>query len=795
MRINELMHFGKWWLVAAASLAMALCAPSLPAQSVSGSMDEAAAVDSTRKSGDLPPWFSAGDTRGEHAGGYEIKQSAEFGGRVGDFSGNTGMWQTMVDLDSGPRLLEYTFDMHSPEHGGTLFDDLSISNYGYGGDPNNLSRLRMQKGKLYDFSATFRRNRNIFDYDLLGNPLNPANSNPYVPVDESAHEVLLRRRMYDVNLDLFPVSALRFKAGWSRVTNQGTAFSSIHEGTEALLFLPTSNTSDTYHFGVSWRSIPRTAVNYDQFYTFTKNDTSATLSPFAGYDLAGNIPVELGTSFNTPASQPCATPILGTGFANPACNGYFDYSRIGPTRTSMPVEQFSFQSNYFRRLDVSGLFNYSKSENNLPGYAETVDGLTTRTRAVDATQLGSSLTHRYGANADLAVTLHVTDAFRISDTFSFEAYRIPGAWDLTTSTLFAATLLATPNVYSAALCPPPYTAATCPQHLAASTPDIVGDTLYEFIRHDQKSNLIEFEYDVTRRLAAHAGYRYEKSNIDDNFFEYEENTIYPTQAVARGCATAAGCQLLVSTADSSALEINGHSLLAGFTARPTRSLRIGFDTELFYADNAYTRIGPRHLQTYKLRVNYKPNEWMTLSTLVDIRENRNNDLGIGTLQHNRRYSFTGVIARPEARWGLDLSYDYNDVLSLTNICFVATGSVSAGPSCGTPFLLGTSLYNTGIHYGAGSLFLKPIPRMTLGLGYALTNSTGNTLILDPNSPTGPLNFNYHLPSVTFAFDLNKKLTYKAGWNYYGYNEKSDPGPTLPRDFRGNVFSLSLRYSM
>jgi hypothetical protein len=36
---------------------------------------------------------------------------------------------------------------------------------------------------------------------------------------------------------------------------------------------------------------------------------------------------------------------------------------------------------------------------------------------------------------------------------------------------------------------------------------------------------------------------------------------------------------------------------------------------------------------------------------------------------------------------------------------------------------------------------------------------------------------------------------KGGWNYYDYNEKSLPGPTLPRDFRGNVFTVSMRYLM
>jgi hypothetical protein len=85
-------------------------------------------------------------------------------------------------MGSGPRLLEYTLDMHSPTHIGTLFDDLSFSSFGYGGDPDNVSRLRIAKGTAYSFGASFRRDQNIFDYDLLANPLNPSASSPDVPI-------------------------------------------------------------------------------------------------------------------------------------------------------------------------------------------------------------------------------------------------------------------------------------------------------------------------------------------------------------------------------------------------------------------------------------------------------------------------------------------------------------------------------------------------------------------------------------------------------------------------------------
>ncbi len=77
----------------------------------------------------------------------------------------------------------------------------------------------------------------------------------------------------------------------------------------------------------------------------------------------------------------------------------------------------------------------------------------------------------------------------------------------------------------------------------------------------------------------------------------------------------------------------------------------------------------------------------------------------------------------------------------------------------------------------------------------MTSTAGNTLILNPIAPTGPLSYNYHLPTASLAIELSKRLTYRTGWNYYDYNEKSLPGPTLPRDFRGNVLTLSMRYAM
>src|SRR5215470_3477313 len=651
------------------------------------------AVDSARKSDALSTWITSEHNSGESAGPYLVKQSAEFGGRITDFTGNSGTWDTMVNLGSGPRLLEYTLDVHSPNHTGLLFDDFLFSNFGYGGDPNDLSRIRAQKGKIYSFNASFRRDQNIFDYDLFANPLNPSTSNPNLPILQSPHEFLLTRRMSDVNLNLFPVGPIRFRLGWSRVVNEGSTFSSDHQGTEALLLQPTLNTTDNYNFGVSLRVIPRTSLNYDQFYTFFKGDTSATLAPatitpvfgLPPFFLAGGTPVQLGLAFNTPAGQPCATPLLGTGFVNPACNGFVSYLRSGRTRNSFPTEQFSFQSNYFRRVDFAGRINYSDAEADMPSTLELFNGFTTRNRVRASTLTGGSIAHRLSLAGDFGVTFHVTDKLRIVDNFRYDAFRIPGSFALVTTNLFAANLAATPNVFSPATCPPPFTAATCPQHNASSAPDLIVDSRNDFLRQERKINTFLVEYDFTRRITAHVGYRYERREITQRIDNTQIQTFFPgpTAALAnRGACSPASahplnpdgtCTVAVPSADTGEdfAEINGFTGLLGFAARFGEKFRMNADVEFLSEDNVFFRIDPRHSQDYRVRATYKPENWVSLGAVVRILETRNTSGDIGGLGHNRSYGFTGVFAPAEAKWSLDLSYDYNDVFSQTNSCFVA----------------------------------------------------------------------------------------------------------------------------
>src|SRR3954453_13236769 len=70
--------------------------------------------------GSTPPEAS----EGLESGGYLIHQSIEAGYRVSDTTGSDQMYNTLVNLQTGPRILSQSLSMHSTTHESLLFDNL-----------------------------------------------------------------------------------------------------------------------------------------------------------------------------------------------------------------------------------------------------------------------------------------------------------------------------------------------------------------------------------------------------------------------------------------------------------------------------------------------------------------------------------------------------------------------------------------------------------------------------------------------------------------------------------------------
>ena len=105
---------------------------------------------------------------------------------------------------------------------------------------------------------------------------------------------------------------MRFRLGYSRNVNEGPSFSTLHQGTEALLLQNYRNTVNAYRLGVDVKLLPKTNISYDQVFNYYKGDTGVT-DQNQNFQLSTGVPVDIGVSLNAAANQPCAATFLVTG--------------------------------------------------------------------------------------------------------------------------------------------------------------------------------------------------------------------------------------------------------------------------------------------------------------------------------------------------------------------------------------------------------------------------------------------------------------------------------------------------
>src|SRR5262249_6135168 len=280
------------------------------------------------------------------------------------------------------------------------------------------------------------------------------------------------------------------------------------------------------------------------------------------------------------------------------------------------------------------------------------------------------------------------------------------------------------------VCPP-----TCPVHNASSPADVSLPVFSRFVGEDSKFNTVEVEYHFTNKVGARVGYRYGNRQIKHTILAVANELFFPSNANRGDYATEPinpdGTCTFVGTVDEDADFDNVHeySALFGFWIHPSSALRVNYDMELFSADDSPTRISPRKLQRYKGRVHYQPAGWANVSGTVNILESKNDVVDIFHREHDRNYGFT-LMVDPRPRFGFEFGYNYDDIFSTTNICYVfAFVPPVASPLCassgGAPFISGVSRYDNKINFGYANLVFRPVKRVTANLGYSLTSSSGN----------------------------------------------------------------------
>ena len=761
------------------------------------------------------------------------------------------MYDTLVNLHSGGRLLEQSLSLRAPDRNGLLFDDLSISSFGWGGDPNNVARVRVSKHRLYDFNATYRRDQNFFDYDLLANPLNPPAftsagvATGSVPVEYSPHQMSLARRMTDADLTLAPESPISLRLGFNRVRNEGPAFSTLHEGSEALLLENVSTTTDRYQIGVDVKLLPRTKISYDQFVEWYKGDTTAqegnlySMLPngtFTDFGIAytpctqvlptGTIVGFPSAAAGSPVISGCITPASFTGASALAQNQFLSYNRANRIRTHTPTEQVSLQSHYFKNLDVTGRYSYAANDMSA-SYDDLFTGLETRTSQVGELLAGPENGKIIQSSADFGATYHITAKLSISDTFHFMNWRAPAFFDATD----VAFDVPTSGVAAPAGC----SSATCVLFPLGSAQQAATLTDYSStLQTITKSDQVEADYEFSRMAGAHIGYRYDHVAIVNELFSLQ---------LAGGTEPPASYEPIIDT----------DTALAGFWLRPNDKWRFNADASLGSANNWEFRTDPRRQLEYSGRLTYTPTRWATITGTGRALEQRNrgtncdstgtypfascnanqnpielafspafNNGEVAFNAHNRNLG-VAVTLMPNDKFGFDFAYNYSNIGSNSFICFQEAGPAAppvftitfAGyltpttngispcatapltdftSATGTPLYETYELYRNRVHFADAMFVWKPFARFSANMGYDIVNSEGLTTNFNTLQPLGSLASTFHRPVLTLEYQMAKNWAVKGGWNYYDYNEKDVAGPTLPRDFHDNMTTLSLKYA-
>ena len=706
---------------------------------------------------------------GINSGGYQIHSSVELGYRSSSVTGSTDMYDTLVNLQSGPRILDQTLTMQSLDHQGFLFDDLYLNSFGWGGDPNNALRLRADKHKWYDLQGSFRRDQNFSDYDLLANPLNPPTSTPSIPALNSPHLFDTTRRMSDGDLTLLPQSRVSLRFGYSHNNMTGPSYSSVHEGTEGLLLQNWNTTMNSYRFGVDWKAAPRTVVSYDQFFDYYKGDTDYQLAPFAPALLSTGTPVELGLSIDTVNKEPCAVVppatslIVGGVLTNNNCSAYFSYSRNQRIRTSTPTERLSLRSNNLQRLELLISFAYSSADMSTP-LEENFAGLITRTHTLAFNGTGVASANRISDVLDVGATLHLTQHLRLIEKFYFWAYRIPqdGNFSETDNN-----------------CTVP-TSCTLLTPLSATTPVTTPTSILSSFNQSWKRSQTELAWDISKKVGARIGYRYGDRDFN-HFNDYLPGDLDHFVGLEK-------------------------TALLGFWARPSHAWRLNFDLEHTNYNAVFVRLSPRKEGRYRFQTTYTPRPWATLGGSINIRQDSNGDFQTQYVGHNQNYGLTASLM-PRERLGADFAYNFNSVVQNAIICFndtPPTGVVlpfvadANNNNCAgndtSNNLMANSYYNNHTNFGMATVRFRPVKRVLANVGYSITNVDGNVPQFNILQPLGTVQYRYQQPVANLSIDIGHKLAYNTGWNYHQYGEGSFVGPTAPRYFHANSLTESLRYS-
>ena len=656
--------------------------------------------------------------------GYSAHESVDLGGRVAGISGSGAMYDTMVNLQSGPRVLGETFRLHALEGTkNTPLDDLQVFASGFGGEPNSFAKLDFSKGKYYEFSGLFRRDRQYFDYDLLGNPGIPSGySIPIGPstartgsyawpqVTHSPFMYNTVRRMTDTSLTLLPVSKFTFRVAYSQNIFQGpslTPSGNSVAGQEILLQEMQRNSTDDFTGTLDWKPVQGTKLTYEEQIDHYKGDSYFTLAPqylnvqesdgtkvslldsyqsFTPYGYSSTTGAFAASSNCNTTSMISSTTILygnpngGLPIIDPACNVVSSYARNQATRVLFPTEIFRLQSSSIKDVTMNGNVRYTNANMNLPNYNEQFQGLYGADRSI--AYAGYANAKREVLAIDYGVVWQLARNVSLEDQISYNNAHQPGIAGFTSGTTVTVPTTAgeeTINYTGLTSCTTINSTTTSPTGCKPTTSGAtggpaIGGTQAGYFGQRYTTNDATVTWDATPRSTYSLTWRYQEHLISEGQGTGAHNVPIPANNTTSGEVT---------------IHENGGILTAAL--HPASNWDLNASAEAMFNDNVFTPMGFRQLLHFRMHTIYRPKSWATVSGAYNDLERHNNTNNnrnfpgnttayYGPLEHfdYSRIASLGAELFPNDRYGLDFNYSYSDVYMRDNICFQGAASALPG---------------------------------------------------------------------------------------------------------------------
>lgn len=748
--------------------------------------------------------------------GYTLHGSTSEGGGMVSVAGSGAMYDTLTNVQSGPRAFGQSFELTPlPATKHTLVDYLSAYTSGFGGDPYNFASLRFYKGKLYEFTGTFHRDRQYFDYDLLGNPNIPSGQSipvgssnaptgsfawPQVTQSPFLYDTV--RRMTDTRLTLFPISKVTYHFAYTQNVMQGPSLSpgaSDVGGSiglyDALLDQYQRNSTDDFIGGFDWKPVLRTTLTFEEEIDHYKDGTYFTLAPssllvqeangmrvalgdwdsLAPYGIGACNTGSMGAAYTnsttytilSPAQTPGSLPII-----NPACSVAAKYLRSAPTRALYPSEIFRFESSSLRNVTMNGDVRYTGANMNLPNYYENFEGLNGGIRTTTFT--GSANARRNVSVIDYAIGWDAAKTVSIADQLVFSNVQQPGVANISAG-------------------------------ITANTPPNPNETINYSGPLSPGANLSVEGSPNGRPLPDFFGRKSVTNNLSMTWYGWSRATFsltyrYNGYTIAEGIPHSA--PLAPGATNNGTVTVHSNGGIFNVGLQPANHWDVSGSIELLFADNAFTPLTPRQTGRYRAHAIYRPKSGESLSIAYNDVERRNNTNNTGSpsaagpLSHSDHSRVLGVggVVSPGAHYGFDFNYSYSDVYTATNICYDAAASpllpgaaTASGTACPGAAVRGTKYYEFGpvkdfmkapTQYASVNLHLALKEGVGAGFGYVISSVNGRRFFNDARDVNGSLVSAYQSPFVDVAWVVRKSWSLSAVYNYYGYGEGGPSGAAL-----------------